>query len=105
MRSQKVQHRAAKTGFDYPNVQMAIDDLKSELCELEQAIQQVYNNMHYSVKYEVYPHAFCDVYVHNITTCVSGLAPVPAGAKTYGDVSIWSGITITGFATVDKDTY
>lgn len=78
---------------------------KSFACELEQAIQQIYNNMHYSVKYEVYPHAFCDVYVHNITTCVSGLAPVPAGAKTYGDVSIWSGITITGFATVDKDTY
>ena len=78
---------------------------KSFACELEQAIQQIYNNMHYSVKYEVYPHAFCDVYVHNITTCVSGLAPVPAGARTYGDVSIWSGITITGFAAVDKDTY
>lgn len=72
--------------------------------ELEQAIQQIYN-MHCSVKYEVYPHAFCDVYVHNIITCVSGLAPVPAGARTYGDVSIWSGITITGFAAVDKDTY
>lgn len=72
--------------------------------ELEQAIQQIYN-MHCSVKYEVYPHAFCDVYVHNIITCVSGLAPIPAGSRTYGDVSIWSGITITGFAAVDKDTY
>ena len=61
--------------------------------------------MHYSVKYEVFPHAFCDVYVHGITTCVSGIGPAPAGAKTFGDVSIWSGITITGFAAVDKDTY
>lgn len=77
---------------------------KSFTRELEQAIQQIYN-MHYSVKYEVYPHAFCDVYVHNITTCVSGMAPVPAGARSYGDVSIWSGMTITGFASVDKDTY
>lgn len=74
-------------------------------CELEHAIQQIYNNMHYSVKYEVFPHAFCDVYVHGITTCVSGIGPAPAGAKTFGDVSIWSGITITGFAAVDKDTY
>lgn len=74
-------------------------------CELEHAIQQIYNNMHYSVKYEVFPHAFCDVYVHGITTCVSGIGPAPAGAKAFGDVSIWSGITITGFAAVDKDTY
>ena len=77
---------------------------KSFAHELEKAIQHI-KNMNCSVYYEVYPHAFCDVYVHNITTCVSGIAPVPAGAKTFGDVSIWSGITITGFAAVDKDTY
>ena len=72
--------------------------------ELEKAIQHI-KNINCSVYYEVYPHAFCDVFVHNITTCVSGISPVPAGARTYGDVSIWSGITITGFAAVDKDTY
>ena len=77
---------------------------KSFAHELEKAIQHI-KNMNCSVYYEVYPHAFCDVFVHNITTCVSGIAPVPAGAKTYGDVSVWSGITITGFAAVDKDTY
>ena len=75
-----------------------------ELLNLMQEIQHI-KNMNCSVYYEVYPHAFCDVYVHNIKTCVSGIAPVPAGAKTFGDVSIWSGITITGFAAVDKDTY
>lgn len=77
---------------------------KSFARELEKAIQHI-KNMNCSVYYEVYPHAFCDVFVHNITTCVSGIAPVPAGARTYGDVSVWSGITITGFAAVDKDTY
>ncbi len=77
---------------------------KSFARELEKAIQHI-KNMNCAVYYEVYPHAFCDVYVHNITTCVSGMAPVPTGAKTFGDVSIWSGITITGFAAVDKDTY
>lgn len=78
---------------------------KSFARELEKAIQHIYNNMRLAVKYSVYPHAFCDVYIHNITTCVSGMPPVPAGAKTFGDVSIWSGVTISGFATIDKDTY
>ena len=40
MRSAKVQKRAAKTGFDYPDVQMAMNDLKSELQELVWAIDQ-----------------------------------------------------------------
>lgn len=38
MRSSKVQARAKKAGFDYPTVQMAFDDLKSEIRELEQAM-------------------------------------------------------------------
>ncbi|MEG2204968.1 MAG: MazG family protein, partial [Oscillospiraceae bacterium] len=38
MRSQKVQKRAAKAGFDYPNVAMALDDLEKEILELKAAI-------------------------------------------------------------------
>jgi tetrapyrrole methylase family protein/MazG family protein len=38
MRSSKVQDRAKKAGFDYPDVAMAFDDLKSEVNELEQAL-------------------------------------------------------------------
>ena len=38
MRSEKVQNRAAKTGFDYHNTAEAFQDLKNELAELEQAI-------------------------------------------------------------------
>lgn len=38
MRSQKVQKRAAKTGFDYPDVKMALEDLCEELDELKQAV-------------------------------------------------------------------
>jgi len=77
---------------------------KSFARELEKAIQHI-KNINCSVFYEVYPHAFCDVYIHNITTCISGIDPIPEGARTFGNVSIWSGITITGFAAVDKDTY
>ncbi len=38
MRAQKVQSRAAKTGFDYPDVRSALEDLHSEVEELLQAI-------------------------------------------------------------------
>ena len=38
MRSQKVQKRAAKTGFDYPDVLMAIEDLEKEIAELKEVI-------------------------------------------------------------------
>jgi len=39
MRSEKVQSRAAKAGFDYEHAHEAMSDLKSELLELEQAIE------------------------------------------------------------------
>lgn len=38
MRSQKVQKRAAKTGFDYPDALSALADLESEIAELREAI-------------------------------------------------------------------
>ena len=39
MRADKVQHRAAKTGFDYPDAQGALADLQSEIAELSEAMQ------------------------------------------------------------------
>jgi len=38
IRSQKVQKRAARTGFDYRNTEEAMSDLRSEVVELEAAI-------------------------------------------------------------------
>ena len=38
MRAQKVQERAAKSGFEYPNVEMAMNDLRSEVEELAAAL-------------------------------------------------------------------
>ena len=38
MRAQKVQHRAARAGFDYDNAEQAAADLSSELAELKEAI-------------------------------------------------------------------
>jgi len=72
--------------------------------ELEKAIQKIIC-ISCPVYYRVYPHAFCDVYIQSVTSCVAVMRPVPAGAKLFGDVGVWSGLTITGFAAVDRDTY
>ena len=40
MRSEKVQHRAKRAGFDYNNVQEALTDLQSEVEELKQALDK-----------------------------------------------------------------
>ena len=40
MRAEKVQHRAAKTGFDYANADEAMVDLKKEVVELEEAMAE-----------------------------------------------------------------
>lgn len=40
MRSQKVQKRAAKSGFDYPDAVAALSDLESEIAELKAALQK-----------------------------------------------------------------
>lgn len=41
MRSEKVQHRAARSGFEYPDVGYALKDLKSEVTELARAVKNV----------------------------------------------------------------
>ena len=40
MRSEKVQHRAAKAGFDYPDTGWTIRVLESEIAELKEAVAQ-----------------------------------------------------------------
>lgn len=40
MRSEKVQQRAAKAGFDYPDAEWAMKDLRSEVDELSQAMER-----------------------------------------------------------------
>lgn len=40
MRSEKVQYRAAKAGFDYPDLWSAFSDMRSEVEELDKAVRQ-----------------------------------------------------------------
>ena len=71
--------------------------------ELDSSMRRIFK-ITSSIKYDIFPHAFCDVYVGSITSHISS-GTIPEGARVFGDVSLWTGFTITGFAAVDRDTY
>ena len=76
---------------------------KSFAHELEKSMQHIMG-INCSIYHRVYPNAFCDIYIHDTATYLSTMAPVLAGAKTFGDISIWLGITITSLMPFSKPT-
>ena len=72
--------------------------------DLEQALKKILK-INKSVYYKIYPNTLIEIYVDEITTCISSSALNLSGAKVFGDIKIWNGISITGFAKVDKDIY
>lgn len=74
--------------------------------ELEEALKRILKLSYgKAVYYPVYPHAFCDVYIDKITTVIADATHGLNGAKVFGDVAIWNGLAISGYAQVDRDTY
>ena len=71
--------------------------------ELESAIQSIFENSS-KVTYKWFPNSFCDVFVGDITSHISSEMS-PEGAKSFGEVSIWSGFTIAGFAYVESKAF
>lgn len=48
--------------------------------------------------YDFYPKCFDNIYVEGLTSCISNSRSNLRGAKTFGDISIWFGISAVGFA-------
>ena len=71
---------------------------------LEWAIQRVFSNPH-SIAYKYYPNVFGDIYLDGLTTCISSSDVGISGAKGYGGMYIWYGLSISGFAQMEKDRY
>lgn len=71
---------------------------------MEGAIQRVYSNSH-SIAYKYFPNIFGDVYLDGLTTCVSSSDDGIVGAKAFGGMYIWYGLSISGFAQMEKDRY
>ena len=71
---------------------------------MEAAIQRIYSTSR-SIEYKYYPKTFGDVYVDGLATCVSSSDRDVSGAKRYGGMYIWYGLSISGFAQMEKDYY
>lgn len=61
------------------------------------AWQRIFNNKA-SIAFSYYPDIFTDVYVERLTSCISVNNGDCPGAKIFGSMSIWTGISLTGLA-------
>ncbi|MDD3415458.1 MAG: AAA family ATPase [Lachnospiraceae bacterium] len=52
-----------------------------------------------------YPCRFSEIYIDDVVSILSKINLKAVAGKKYGDVMVWKGIAITGFAQVEKDTY
>lgn len=72
--------------------------------DIEKAIQRIYKNNH-SVAYSYYPEIFSDVYLNGLCTCISASGTGIEGAKKIGDMYLWYGLDISGFARRETTRY
>lgn len=71
---------------------------------MEHAIQRIYDSNR-PIAYKYYPNTFRDIYFNGLTTCVSSSGEGIPGAKKIGGMYIWYGLSISGFAQMEKDRY
>lgn len=71
---------------------------------MKKAIQRVYNN-YINLYAKCYPNIFTEVYFDGLTTCISASAHEIPGAKKIGEMYIWYGLSISGFAQIEIDRY
>lgn len=68
---------------------------------MEKAMQNIYQN-YKKLAYKYFRNAFMNIYVDGLTTCISTANNKLDGAIKYGNMYIWYGISVSGFAQVDK---
>ena len=65
MRGEKLQKRAAKAGFDWPDAQGALEKVKEEMLEIEEALSRngrpLYNKLHAESDFEVFDEVESEV--------------------------------------------
>lgn len=71
---------------------------------IKKAIQRIFEKPG-NIQFKYYPNIFTDVYFNGLTTCVSGTEKDVPGAKMIGDMNVWFGLSISGFAQMEKDRY
>lgn len=71
---------------------------------MDWAIRRVFDTTHCTA-YKYYPNIFGEIYLDGLTTCISSSDIGIEGAKQFGGMYIWYGLSISGFAQMEKDRY
>lgn len=71
---------------------------------MKNAIQRIFKTQK-NIDYRYYPNKFTDVYFDGLITCISISTKEIPGAKKIGDVYMWYGMSVSGFARMEKDKY
>lgn len=71
---------------------------------MEKAIQRVFSNYR-SIEFKYFPNIFGDIYFEGLTTCISTVGENIPGAAKIGNMYFWNGISVSGFAQMEKDRY
>lgn len=53
----------------------------------------------------VYPDRFSEIYIDDIVSVVHRFNPIAVAGKRHADMMVWKGITLIGFAQVERDKY
>jgi hypothetical protein len=81
------------------NESLALGYTSKKFCDaLTSAIRQIFKNNRSPMKYKYYPNELHDVYVDRLTTCVSEERDGIDGARIFGGMAVWTGISFFGLA-------
>lgn len=71
---------------------------------IENVLQRIWKTSN-AIDIRYFPKIWTDIYVDDFTTCLSTSGTGISGARRFGDMYIWKGISVSGFARIEKDTY
>lgn len=74
--------------------------------DLKNILKEIHNLSSYIDVYpELYPNRFSEIYVDDVITVIGSVSPNAIAVKRYNDLMVWKGITLVGFAQVERDSY
>lgn len=71
---------------------------------VKKAVQRVFHTYR-DISFKYYPDMFVDIYIDGLTTCISANGDNIKGARQFGNMYLWTGLSASGFARVKRENY
>jgi len=73
--------------------------------DLKRILQETYKLVNIDPYDYMYPDRFLDIYIDDVISIVSSVSPLAVAGKRYNDMMVWKGITLVGFAQIERNAY